>query len=220
MTDAEFYNLTQAVVKKDYFIYDDEVEGGLYFYVDFPEKRTRLICLDAERYFDAASQTRWLAEKALDIKDEGWKYVVATHIPIDIRYEAEDTTLTAGSDDIKLIMTALNNGSVAKCSTGNYDFSGYRSKIVSCSFGHTHATYMEYNADLGVFCTSTGSGGAVGRGTFDYVTEDSEGNNNRQGLDNSDSTRYLFDIFSVNSEKMNRIRFGNGVDKTIFSKAE
>ena len=79
---------------------------------------------------------------------------------------------------------------------------------------------MEYNADLGVFCTSTGSGGAVGRGTFDYVTEDSEGNNNRQGLDNSDSTRYLFDIFSVNSEKMNRIRFGNGVDKTIFSKAE
>ena len=220
VTDAEFYNLTQAVVKKDYFIYDDEVEGGLYFYVDFPERRTRLICLDAERYSDAASQTRWLAEKALDIKDEGWKYVVVTHIPIDIRYEAEDTTLTAGSDDIKLIMTALNNGSVAKCSTGNYDFSGYRSKIVSCSFGHTHATYMEYNADLGVFCTSTGSGGAVGRGTFDYVTEDSEGNNNRQGLDNSDSTRYLFDIFSVNTEKMNRIRFGNGVDKTIFSKAE
>ena len=65
-----------------------------------------------------------------------------------------------------------------------------------------------------------GGNDAVGRGRFDYVTEDSEGNNNRQGLDNSDSTRYLFDIFSVNTEKMNRIRFGNGVDKTIFSKAE
>ena len=65
-----------------------------------------------------------------------------------------------------------------------------------------------------------GGNDAVDRGTFDYVTEDSEGNNNRQGLDNSDSTRYLFDIFSVNTEKMNRIRFGNGVDKTIFSKAE
>ena len=55
-----------------------------------------------------------------------------------------------------------------------------------------------------------GGNDAVGRGRF----------NNRQGLDNSDSTRYLFDIFSVNTEKMNRIRFGNGVDKTIFSKAE
>ena len=221
VTDDEFYNLTQAVVKKDNFIYDDEVEGGLYFYVDFPEKRTRLICLDAERYSDAASQTKWLAEKALDIKDEGWKYVVVTHIPIDIHYEAgKDTALTAGSDDIKLIMTALNTGSIAKCSTGNYDFSGYRSKIVSCSFGHTHATYMEYNADLGVFCTSTGCGGAVGRSKFDYVTEDSDGADNRQGLDNSNSTRYLFDIFSVNNERMNRIRFGNGVDKTIYSKAE
>ena len=221
VTDDEFYNLTQAVVKKDNFIYDDEVEGGLYFYVDFPEKRTRLICLDAERYSDAASQTKWLAEKALDIQDEGWKYVVVTHIPIDIHYEAgKDTALTAGSDDIKLIMTALNTGSIAKCSTGNYDFSGYRSKIVSCSFGHTHATYMEYNADLGVFCTSTGCGGAVGRSKFDYVAEDSDGADNRQGLDNSNSTRYLFDIFSVNNERMNRIRFGNGVDKTIYSKAE
>ena len=65
-----------------------------------------------------------------------------------------------------------------------------------------------------------GSNGAVGRGKFDYVTEDSEGTDNRQELDNSDSTRYLFDIFSVNTEKMDRIRFGNGVDKTIYSKAE
>lgn len=63
-------------------------------------------------------------------------------------------------------------------------------------------------------------GDAVGRSKFDYVTEDSDGADNRQGLDNSDSTRYLFDIFSVNTEKLNRIRFGNGVDKTIFSKAE
>lgn len=219
VTDAEFYALTQEQTRRDNYVYDDSVKDGLYFYVDFPEKKTRLICLDAQRDNDHVTQSKWLAEKALTVKDDGWKYVIVTHIPIDERYKAQDVIM-AGASDLQALMKGLNNRTTAHCSFGDVSFAGFKSQVVSCSFGHTHATYMEYNADLGVFCTSTGCGGAVGRSAFDHVEEDSLGPDNRQSRTNDDSQRYLFDIFLVNKEKIDRIRFGNGVDKTINLKAD
>ncbi len=216
---SEFYQLTQAVVRKDNFIYDPATDTGdenqgLYFYVDFPEAKTRAICLDSFNTKHSAEQTKWLAETALTVKDVGWKYVFLAHIPIDIRYEAEMPHVASGADDIKELVTALNLRSTANCSFGKYDFSDFKSNAVAYNFGHVHNSYMEYNEELKMACIATGQGGCVGDGIFDYVQSD-DNHTDRHKLENYIAERYLLDIISTNANETTRIRFGNGSNKTV-----
>lgn len=215
LSNAELYDISQAVYRNDAYVYDESVENGFYFYTDFAAKKTRLICLDSYKSPDTAAQSKWLAEKAFTVKDEGWKYVLVMHVPIDIRYEAEMTHVCSGADDIKKMIYAINSRGKAECSFGTYDFSDFKSQVVSLSCGHTHCSYMEYNAEIDSVCTVTGCSGAVGEGIFDYVKDDDGQIPGRKSMSNSEKNRYLADIFSVSNSKVDRVRFGNGIDKNV-----
>ncbi len=210
-----WYELTQKNFRKDNFVYDDAMPGSLYFYVDIPEKKTRVVCLESFYCRDVSKQVRFIAEKILTVKDDGWKYVFLSHAPIDVRYEeGKMNHVCAGADDLKKLITALNTRTVAETSVGTYDFSDYCSNVVAFNCGHMHSSYVEFNGDLKMFHSTTGQTGCVGSGHFREVDADDNATG-RHKLTNDDSERYLFDIVSVTAEKYERIRFGNGIDKTV-----
>ena len=207
--------LTQENFKKDSYNYDASVSNGAYFYFDIPEKKTRAVCLDSYNSIHEKQQVLWLADKVLTVKDEGWKYVFLMHIPIDSRYVTTDTSVVcSGSEDIMALITALNNRSTATGSFGTRDFTDFKSKIVSCSFGHVHNSYMEYNNLLDTFCTATGPAGGVAFGNMVSVSPDDNFPSKRDYLTNENKDKYLFDVFSVSSDSITRIRFGGGLNKT------
>lgn len=211
----EWYALTQQNFRKDSFIYDEVMPGSLYFYVDIPEKKARVVCLESFYCRDVEKQVRFLAEKVLTVKDEGWKYVFLSHAPIDNRYEeGKMHHVCAGADDLKKLITALNNRTVAQTSVGTYDFSDFASNAVAFNCGHMHSSYVEFNRDLKMFHATTGQTGVVGSGHFREVDADDNATG-RHKLTNDDANRYLFDVVSVTPEKYERIRFGNGLDKKV-----
>lgn len=211
----EWYALTQQNFRKDSFIYDEVMPGSLYFYVDIPEKKARVVCLESFYCRDVEKQVRFLAEKVLIVKDEGWKYVFLSHAPIDNRYEeGKMHHVCAGADDLKKLITALNNRTVAQTSVGTYDFSDFASNAVAFNCGHMHSSYVEFNRDLKMFHATTGQTGVVGSGHFREVDADDNATG-RHKLTNDDANRYLFDVVSVTPEKYERIRFGNGLDKNV-----
>ena len=212
---AEWYDLTQKNFRKDSFVYDEAMPGSLYFYVDIPEKKARVVCLESFYCRDVEKQVRFIAEKVLTVKDEGVKYVFLSHAPIDNRYEeGKMHHVCAGADDLKKLITALNNRTVAETSVGTYDFSDYASNAVAFNCGHMHSSYVEFNRDLKMFHATSGQTGVVGSGHFREVEADDNATG-RHKLTNDDADRYLFDIISVTAEKYERIRFGNGLDKTV-----
>ena len=211
----EWYDLTQKNFRKDSFVYDEAMPGSLYFYVDIPEKKARVVCLESFYCRDVEKQVRFIAEKVLTVKDEGVKYVFLSHAPIDNRYEeGKMHHVCAGADDLKKLIAALNNRTVAETSVGTYDFSDYASNAVAFNCGHMHSSYVEFNRDLKMFHATSGQTGVVGSGHFREVEADDNATG-RHKLTNDDADRYLFDIISVTPEKYERIRFGNGLDKTV-----
>lgn len=211
----QWYDLTQKNFRKDSFHYDEAMPGSLYFYVDIPEKKARAVCLESFYCRDVEKQVRFIAEKALTVKDDGWKYVFLSHAPIDNRYEeGQMHHVCAGADDLKNLIIALNNRTVAETSVGIYDFSDFCSSAVAFNCGHMHSSYVEFNRDLKMFHSTSGQTGVVGSGHFREVEADDNATG-RHKLTNDDANRYLFDIVSVTAEKYERIRFGNGLDKTV-----
>ena len=212
---AEWYDLTQKNFRKENFVYDETTPNTLYFYTDIPEKKARVVCLESFYCRDVEKQVRFLAEKVLTVKDEGWKYVFLSHAPIDNRYEeGKMHHVCAGADDLKKLITALNNRTVAQTSVGTYDFSDFASNAVAFNCGHMHSSYVEFNRDLKMFHATTGQTGVVGSGHFREVDADDNATG-RHKLTNDDANRYLFDVVSVTPEKYERIRFGNGLDKKV-----
>ncbi len=196
------------------YAYDDRVNDGHYYYLDLPEKKTRVICLDAYSSAEMLqTQAKWLAQKALSIKDENWRYVVVLHLPLDKRYEVDGLPCLCA--DMINILKAFNSKTVAVCSFGEYDFSDYKSSIISCSSGHCHNSIVEFNPEYGLFVSVTGCAGVVGKGEFKNTSSDDLPDGSRFSMNNSQKNRYLFDIFSVCGNSFKRIRFGNGSDKYI-----
>ena len=211
----EWYELTQKNFRKDSFVYDKDAPDSLYFYFDIPEKKTRVVCLESFYCRDPEQQMRFMAQKVFTVTDEGWKYVFLSHAPIDNRYEeGEMHHVCAGADDLKKLVTALNTRTLASTSVGLYDYGDFDSNAVAFNCGHMHSSYVEFNKELKMFHSTTGQTGVVGSGHFREVEADDNATG-RHKLTNDDSDRYLFDIVSVTPEKYERIRFGNGLDKTV-----
>ena len=219
ISTSELYATTQAIFRQDNFVYDPQVVDGMYFYVDFPRKKTRAIVLDTYNPEYAPRQLEWFYESALSQKEEGWRYVILTHVPLNIRYNSGGATWAAtNGEDYERLISALNNRHSYQSKTVPItDFGDYQSQVISVSFGHTHASYAEYREDLRSFCISTGCGAILGSSPFNTLTNDDGSTNRLVGQKDNDPTKYLFDVLSCTEEKLNRIRFGNGSDKEVLA---
>lgn len=196
------------------YVYDKEADDGLYYYLDLPEKNTRVICLDAHNSDEMLKkQAKWLAQNALSVKSEEWKYVIILHLPLDDEYAVDG--LPSLSKDMGNILKAVNHRTTAVCSFGEYDFSDYKSHIISCSSGHCHNSIVEFNPEYGFFVSITGCASTKDKGVFKDKSADDSPEGDRVEMSNRQKNRYLFDVFSVSEKSFTRYRFGNGADKTV-----
>ena len=125
-----------------------------YYYVDFPNKKTRLIVLDGWNYpiisedgvhsvysaengwsfYGDDEQVAWFAEEALDTQKDGWNYVLLTHAPIT----GDESGSSNNAKLIRSIINAFNNKTSVSVYGKAYDFSKVDIKLELSVSGHTH----------------------------------------------------------------------------------
>jgi hypothetical protein len=146
--------------------FDDHRPEGLYYFVDFPTKQTRVIVLDCNdlpyslnekgelkypgqwQYAFSSSQMNWLAKEALDLRDHrDWKVLIASHVPLlQDGVIGADYAIT-GERILWGIVQAFRHGGTFELEEGEGDLvcqsaADFRAQgpgiVVGCLFGHVH----------------------------------------------------------------------------------
>lgn len=173
-------------VSKGKAVHDPNNPKSSYYYMDFPEKKTRVIVIDCYNYpvvstkvfgisdwraetWDSKAdieQWDWLASEAISADLDGWKYVLASHTPITSSHGFP------ASDIVKEIVSALNNGSKYTLSNGTVvNYSNYNSYIPLAINGHTHVSSSKQNEDGKYLQIGVGSGKVSNRRKFGDISE-------------------------------------------------
>ena len=147
--------LTTPLAKGVETVHDEDDPYSTYYYMDFPEKKTRVITLDAwnypiittdgvhsvysaengwEMYGDNA-QVEWFAKVALDAELQGWNYVLSTHAPIA---GASYSGSSSNTNLIREIITAFNKKTSVNVYGTTMDYSNYDGQMPLNISGHTH----------------------------------------------------------------------------------
>ncbi len=144
-----------------------------YYYVDFENKKTRLITLDAWNYpiisdngihsvyaaengwamYGDDEQVEWFANVALDPSKDDWNYVLLTHAPIS----GDESGTSANANLIREIIRAFNNKASVSVFGQSVDFSNCKSTLELSVSGHTHIQSWRY-MDNNHLAINTGSG--------------------------------------------------------------
>lgn len=128
----------------------EEAERG-YFYYDFPEKKTRVICLNSsdtgdfskispesngDGHYIGKAQLEWLVS-ALDMSGkDGWRIIVLSHHPI---HWGNSMNAVLGILNGYIGGTAGNVSAVLESGEIPFDFSGKNgAKLIGCFNGHLH----------------------------------------------------------------------------------
>ena len=166
-------HLINPLAKDMKIVRPDYDPNAPYYYVDFADKKTRLIVLDAWNYpiisddgihsvysaengwsmYGDIEQVEWFANEALDAEKQGWEYVLLSHAPI--------TGAESGSSEnanlIRDIIRAFNNKTSVVVNGSAVDYSGYDGSLELSVSGHTHIqSWRTMNNDH--VAINTGSG--------------------------------------------------------------
>lgn len=194
------------------------VENEPYYYVDFPAKRVRCICLmssyreNGERYLGfCPKQSKWLAQEAL-LAPDGWQILLFSHIypgSISPWYPPKEN-----NDEFARLLTAFQNKTQFVSPEFSADFStAGTAKLVALFAGHSHADWVELPDRLPCAVVMVGcnhvhmptdepdwplpEGSTVARRAYDTVTED------------------LWDLAVLGKDAIHTVRFGAGEDRCI-----
>lgn len=131
-----------------------------YYYVDFPDKKTRLITLDAWNYpiisedgihsvysaengwkmYGDDAQIDWFATEALDPTKDGWNYVILSHAPI----AGDESGASVNANLIRDIIRAFNNKTSIVVNGQTIDFTNCKGTLELSVSGHTHIQSWRY----------------------------------------------------------------------------
>ncbi len=147
--------LIDPLAKNAEAVHDDANDAySPYYYVDFPEKKTRVVVLDAWNYplisndgihsvyaaengwsmYGDNAQVEWLAKVALDAELQGWNYVLSSHAPT----VGDESGTSTNANLIRSIITAFNNKTTVNVFGTTMDYSNYDGQIPLNISGHTH----------------------------------------------------------------------------------
>lgn len=195
------------------------VEDESFYYVDFPEKKVRAVCMlssfrdgEKNRYGIFPDQVEWLKTDAL-LVPEDWSILLFTHIyPV----KGYDSSNQENTEDFARFLHAFQKGE--KLETGRFpaDFTGHRGgKIAAMFTGHGHVDLIVPPGALPFYMAETGS-------SFVHEPTSSEGWHLPQGCSVAsraygDVTEDLWDMVVYNPAEKNLdfIRFGAGEDRHI-----
>lgn len=236
---AMFHIITQEMwtdilldpVSKNLAVHDPNNSKSTYYYVDFPEKKTRVIVLDCYNYPVVSTDGRncdwtaetwsanhgiedtqidWLAGVAISAELDGWNYVISSHAPL-VGSEG-----FGGRDKVVKVLSHLNNGYTYTLSDGRViDYSTYNSYAPLSVNGHTHVNAFMCN-DVEKFVQI-----GVGSGKVSYYESKLDYYANSYTADwvyhpyrqFGDITEATFDVITLSdSGQANRFAFGAGED--------
>lgn len=208
---------------------DEQNADSSYFYVDFEDKKTRIVVLDSYDYkveentrgyakysaetWDRLSsrQMKWFAETALDPQRDGWNYIIASHN--HLTYNGIERPF-GNSEMVCAILEAFNNKTAFYNAEYDIyvDYSDNTSKAVLSIFGHTHRDF--YHKDKRTNMLFLGSGNAKPMvydctgALYDYAA--------CEARERETVTEALFDcVICKKDGNFVKIRFGAGDDQFI-----
>ncbi len=222
---------TEEILKplaKNTEIHDESNAKSAYYYVDFPEKNTRLIVLSPYSYpitssdgvySDYTAQTwnrvddtqlKWFAKVALDAEKQDWNYVLSVHGPIT------GTESVGSSSEICAIVNAFNNKTSVDVAGTTVDYSNVGSYIPYSIGGHTHISSYRHMEDSMHIAINTGSARLANYPDNDYspLENCTYYQNDRYEYEISEA---LFDVLISNFDAsvIERISFGANSDNTF-----
>lgn len=207
--------------------------NSLYYYYDFPLKKTRIICLDAIDYKwinngdgtlkynsnnwwgYSEAQMKWLVREALVTPENNYNILIMSHMADTTELNLVGSDMAGGirfSSTLVGILNAYNNKTSFTDDYVTCDYTNNTNKIGVYSYGHIHADRVARNATNNIIYTSTSTARIRGEALsqeainmgYSIPTE---------GIRNN-ITEALFDVFVYDKKnsKLNKIRFGNGTD--------
>ena len=194
------------------------VEDQGYFYVDFPEKKVRAVCLMDTRQVAGEEyegylpeQLRWLADTALQIPQD-YRVLIFTHVTLwgERRLRSQDN-----SEDLIGIFRAFQNREKYEGNVVCADFSHRNDgKICALFGGHDHVQWAGHACGVPFLQIETPS-------NMIHHAQNSKGWHLPEGFvpvqrKMYEETEVLWDtvVFDVEQELIHVIRFGSGEDVT------
>ncbi len=216
LSPEEFYNHTMKYYEKYISGYQDN-----YFYIDFPKKNTRVVCLNSTDYeyklneenkliysgrLDMGyteKQLLWLKEKALN--NPNINYLFLAH-----DYQSECNYRK--SNNLKALFSllkSLSNHTMYESENFTCNFMDYQSKVVAYLCGHLHADSVFYSNEIDCQVMRVGSA--------KIETEELSAKQAKKGLQRYMEREYteeyyLFDVVSVKQTMVYTQRIGIGKD--------
>ena len=207
-------------------IHDQNYVESSYYYVDYPEKKIRVVFLDAYAYPEEKNgelsvwsaegwnrfskrQLKWFSEVALDTEKEGWTYILSNHGAL---IEGFVTGPCLNGDVPLSIIEAFNTKGkyTNKKLDINADYTNVKSRMPLHIFGHTHRDGYHYDKNAKMLMINTGvcanSEYNCSAATVDYCASPKREINT--------VTEALFDVIVLSENgTVHRIRFGAGEDQ-------
>lgn len=223
----EWYQEMIVPLAGDRIVHDSKNAHSSYYYVDFPEKKTRLIvtdCYDApftqngKFLFEAAeswrmysdAQMHWLIEEAYDASLEGWTFIQAGHAGT-----GDGVSSCSNVEEVKSLISAFNNHTTYENKRLGLikDFSAGTAINPLYVFGHTHTdAYKKYAAQK-FLAVNTAHAKVLGTG--DDLSKYADWWVRPERLTGT-LTEALFDAQVYGYDGMfTRLRFGAGIDQKI-----
>lgn len=206
-------------------------DNGTYFYIDYPQRKTRFICLNSQDityhvgddYFStdtpaknpmkehwySTEQLEWLAD-VLDSSD-GMNIIISTHVPPTTM---NITGCDAENDDIlRGIISAYCNKSTYSSGDISVNYASASGTVVGIFSGHKHFDYTDNSTLPCPIIITTTAGNAP--------QEDPDGNKAVRTYGTVNET--AFDVVTVDTsgKTIYFTRIGNGSDRVVsYSSAE
>ena len=220
--------LIDPLAKNAVAVHNDSIDPySPYYYVDFPEKKTRVVVLDAWNYpiksedgiyskynvekwgtYGDDDQVTWLAKVALDADKQGWNYVLSTHAPIT----GTDSRDNTNENTIRNIIEAFNNKTTVEVFGTTYDYSTYDGQMPLNVSGHTHVQSWRLLGDT-LAAINTASGRLAYYPNWKYVDTETQKDYQPVRYEGTYSEA-CFDavVYDPTIDTIQRFNFGNRPD--------
>lgn len=226
ITQEEWVDILVDPLSKNTAVHPDYDPKSTYYYVDFEDKKTRLIVLDNYNYPVESDnegfavwraetwrgleteQLLWLAKIALDAEKQGWTYVLSAHAPL------VGTEKFKGAEKVQQIVRAFNNRESVTVEGVVVDYS----KVDDCKIplsisGHTHIGSTRFFKEANHIAINTGSGKISYYPQRVYTDSENQINFHEKRYEGTPSEA-KFDIVSLGADgTVTRVSFGFGGDE-------
>lgn len=226
ITQEEWVDILVDPLSGNTAVHPDYDPKSTYYYVDFEDKKTRLIVLDNYNYpvlsdnegfavwraetWDGleAEQLLWLAKVALSTEKQGWSYILSAHAPM------VGTEKFKGGEKVQQIVKAFNNRESVTVEGVVVDYSNVTDCSIPLSIGgHTHIGSTRFIKDADHIVINTGSGKISYYPERVYTDSESQINYHGKRYEGT-ASEAKFDIISLSSDgTVSKVSFGFGVDE-------